>query len=91
MSIASIVDALEESELGRIKGCLGVQASASILNSDMSVANDVALTVEVLGRRIVRRCSIGEGTGGEVDHLDLNLEVLVGSDVISILRVHEDA
>ena len=89
-AISSIVDALEKGKLLRIKRSLRVESAAGVLNSDVGVADDLTVVVEVLRSRVVGRRSVGEGSGVEVDHLHLDLEFRVGRNGVAVLRVDKD-
>jgi hypothetical protein len=56
----------------------------------MSVTDNVTTTIKVLRSRIVGGCCVGEGTRREVDELHRDIKVLVGLDVVAILRACED-
>ena len=90
VAVAGIVDALEEDEAGGVKGLVRGQRAAQVLDSDVSVANDVALAIEVLGGGVVGALSVSERARGEVVDLDLDVKVLVGLDVSVVRRVAED-
>ncbi|KAK1238366.1 hypothetical protein MKX07_006512 [Trichoderma sp. CBMAI-0711] len=90
LAVASIVDTLEEDKELRVQGLGGVQRVTGALDSDVSVANDVAVAVNVLGSRIVGGGGVGEGARGKVEHLDLNVEGGVLVNVVAVLGVHED-
>lgn len=90
IAVSGVVDTLEEDELRGVRGVVGVQRVAEVLDSNVGVANDLAGAVEVLGRRVVGSVGVGEGTRGEVAHLDSDVEVLVGLDVLVVLGVLED-
>ncbi len=81
-TIASIVDTLEESELGGIESGGGVQAAAEILNGHVSVPDDQA-TRQLLRCGVVGCVCVGERTGHEVGHLHSNVEGGVGCDSLS--------
>lgn len=56
----------------------------------MGVANDVTVAIQVLGGRVIGSVGIRERARSEVIELDLDLEVLVGLDVIIVLRVDDN-
>ena len=91
IAVAVVVDALEEGKLGGVQGPRRVEGSAGVLDGDVRVSNDLAVAVQVLGSRVISRGSVGEGAALEVEHLDLDLKVLVGGEVVSVLGVDKDA
>lgn len=90
VAVAGVVDSLEEDEAGGIEGLVGGQVAAHVLDCDVSVADDVTLAVKVLGRSVVGALGIGEGAGGKVVDLNLDVEVLIGFDVVVVGGVDED-
>src|SRR3569833_1512405 len=90
LAVASIVDTLEEGELGRTRRGLGVQALAQILDRDVSVADDVALAIQRLGGGVVRGDGIGEGTGLQTVDLNRDVEVLALLDLAVVRREEDD-
>ena len=89
LAVTSIVDPFEEDELGRVRCDFRCEGTAEILNGDVSVANDLA-TLELLRSGVVGRVRVGEGTGREVVHLDLDVEVRQGLQVLPRLGEDED-
>lgn len=55
----------------------------------MSVSNDVALSVDLLGRRIVVCCSINEIAGLKIVDRHFDVESRVGCNVLAIYRRRE--
>jgi hypothetical protein len=90
VAVAGVVDSLEEDEAGGVEGLVGGQVAAHVLDCDVSVADDATLAVKVLGRSVVGTLGIGEGAGGKVVNLNLDVEVLVGLNVVVVGRVDED-
>lgn len=90
-AVAGVVDALEKGKLLGVQRLLGVEGLARVLDSDVGVADDDALLVEVLRRRVVGVGGVGEGAGRKVEHLHLDIKVLLGSNVVAVLGVDEDA
>lgn len=82
------VDTLEESELGRRQG-RGLVQRLKLLNDDVRVANDVALRVHLLRRRVVVRVRVHEVARLEVVDRHRDGECLVGLDRVEVLRVRE--
>jgi len=88
--VAGVVDALEEGKGGSAGRSGGVLAVAHVLNDDVSVADDLALTVDILGRVVVGDVGVGEGAGLKVVDLDRDLERLLSRDGVAVLGVGED-
>jgi hypothetical protein len=76
--------------LSRVRWLAGVQAAAKILDSDVSVADNKASTVQLLGRAVVGREGVGESTSLQAPNLQRDLEVLARLDHITILGVGDD-
>lgn len=55
----------------------------------MSMTNDVTSAIQVLRGCIVRSIGIGERARSEVSDLNLDLEILVGGDIVVIFRVDQ--
>lgn len=89
ISISGVVDTLEESERARIRWLLSCKVFAERLDSNMSMSNDLA-SVELLGSRIVGVVRVSECSGLEVVDLHVDVEILVGFDVIARSRVLDD-
>ncbi len=85
LAVAVIIDTLEEVEDFRVRGAGGSESAAEILDSDVTVTDDLA-TLESLRSRVVCALSIGEGAGDQVLKLDLNSEGLVCVQVVSRTR-----
>lgn len=90
LSVASIIDTLEEGELGGIRGRGRSQGVANILDGDVSVANDRAATAELLGRCVVRAVRVREGAQLHVLDLYGNVKVLVGCGLLAGDRASDD-
>jgi hypothetical protein len=90
LAVTSIVDTLEEGKLLRVQRLSRVQTIASVLNSDVGMADDVTTTVEVLRSRIVGGCCISERARCKVDKLHGDIKVLIGFNVVTVLRRCED-
>lgn len=91
VAVTSIVDTLEEGKDSGIQGLGGVQGVASVLNSDVSVTNDLAASVEGLGSRVVGAGGVGEGAELHVGDIDLNLEGRERLEIIAVLGVENDS
>lgn len=74
MSVACIVDALEEGKCGWVQSALWRQAISHILYSDVRVSDDLALAVEILRCGVIGRLGVGEGAGSETAGLNVNVE-----------------
>lgn len=83
LSVTSVVDALEEGELGGVQGRGGVEGVAHVLDGDVGVADDIAAVAELLGCRVVCAVRVGEGAELHVGDLDLDVEVLVGRRLLA--------
>lgn len=89
--IASIIDSLEEDKGRGVRRLVRSEVAAQGLNGDMSVTDDAALTIEVLGGRVIGTLRIGEGSRSEVVNLDLDVEVGVGLKVVVVGGVDQNA
>lgn len=69
---------------------LGVQVVAQILASDVTMSNNLLITIQRLWGGIVGLLGIGEGTSLEVVNLDLNIEVSEGFNVVVVLWEDHD-
>lgn len=83
LAVTSVIDALEESELGRVWRRGGVGRVAHVLDGDVGMSDDIATRAELLGRGIVRAVGVGEGTQLHVGDLDSHVEVLVGCGLLA--------
>ncbi len=89
LSIAVVIDTLEKGEGLRVGSLLRCQVVAEILDSDVAVTNDLA-TLELLRCGVVGGQGIGEGSSNQVGELHLDVERLVGSDILSGAREEND-
>jgi len=89
LAVARVVDALEEGEfywIGRRSCC----HAAHVLDCNVAMANDVAVTIQVLGRSVVVGCGIHEKTGAEVLRLHLDVERRVRWDLDADFGIGDD-
>lgn len=56
----------------------------------MGMSDNQTVTINVLWCSVVGGSGIGEGAGGEIRHLNLDVEVLVGRDCIAVLGFSDD-
>lgn len=89
--VSSIIDTLEESELGWIRGLRRVQGLAQILNSNVRVSNNFTTTVESLRSSIIGGIGVGERTSLETLGLDSDVEILTLLDGRTKLGEGDDA
>lgn len=90
LAVASIVDTLEESKLGRIRRRGGILRATHVLNGNVRVADDVATGAELLGRGVVRAVRVGEGAQLHIGDLNGDVEVLVRRGRVVGERVDDD-
>ena len=88
--IASVINALEEGESGGIKSFRGRQIITKSLNGNMHVANNIAVVVDSLRRRIVSHVRVGEFACIQICHLEYHFEVLVLIKVATRWRVRDN-
>lgn len=77
--------------MGGVQRLVGGQRVTHILNSNVSVTNNLTLPIELLGSGVVSVVSVSKGTSLEVVDLDLDIEILVGGEVVVVLRVDQNA
>lgn len=85
LSVTSVVDTLEEGELGWVRRSGGVERVTQILNSDVGVSDNLALAVELLRSSVVGGIGVGESTSLQILSLNSDCEVLLGLDVVAVL------
>ena len=90
IAVTGVVDTFEEDELGSVWGGVGGEGASEILNSDVSVTNNLTVTVDLLGRRVVGVVRVGEGTGIKVRVLNVDVEVLVLIDIVIVSGAEEN-
>lgn len=90
IAVTGVVDTLEEDELSGVERLSRGQRVTHVLNSNVSVTDDLALAVEVLRSGVVCVVSICEGTSLEVVDLNLDVKVLVRLEVLVVLRVDQN-
>jgi hypothetical protein len=88
ISIAIIVNALEEVEPSRIQRLCWVE-TCSVLNSNMAMTDDPTLSIKVLRSSVVGTGSIGEESEGHVLDLDCDVEIRVLYNLLVVLRVED--
>ena len=91
LSVTCIIYTLEKCESLRVKGCSGVESSTHILKGNMHMADDLSITANGLRRGVVFGGWVDEHTGGKTRDGDRDIEVLVGSNVDTGLRVRDDS
>lgn len=84
----SAVNPLEERENAGILGC-SRRERANALNSEMSVADDVTLGVDLLGSSVIVGLGVDEVAGLKVVDRHLDGERGVGGDVLTVHRGHK--
>lgn len=77
ITVARIVDTLEEGELRGIQRLVRGEGVTQVLDGNVSVANNIATVSELLGSRVVGVVGVGEGSQVHVGDLDIDIEVLV--------------
>lgn len=91
LTIAGVVDALEEDELGGVEGGGELERTADVLNGHVGVADDVAVVgLNVLGRRVVGAGGVGEYSQVEVGDGQRDVEGRVRLEVVVELGVEDD-
>lgn len=90
LAVAGIVDTLEEGKGGSIQWRGGVQVVLHILDGDVGVADDRASGAQLLGRRVVRACRVGEGAQVHVGDLHHHVEVRLRSRLLANLGADDD-
>jgi hypothetical protein len=86
--LGSAVHSFEKRENGGIQG-LGRSEGGDCLDSEVSVANDVTLRVDLLGSGIVVLFSIYEVPGFKVVDRHLNVESGVGLEILTVCGGHK--
>lgn len=89
LSVSVVVDTLEEGEGLRVRSLLGCQIIAEILDGNVAMADDFT-TLEFLRSSVVSGERISEGASDQVGKLYLDVECLVGSDILSRAREEND-
>jgi hypothetical protein len=84
LAVAGIVDALEEYELLGVEGGLRVKGVASVLDGDVGVANDPAVSTELSGTAVVGARGVGESAEVEVGNVELDGEGLANGEVLEV-------
>jgi hypothetical protein len=86
IAVAIVVDALEKGKLRGIRRGGGPEI-ANLLNGDVTMANDVTVAIEALGRRVVVGGRVGEFASTQVSRGDDNVEVGQGRNLVARERV----
>jgi hypothetical protein len=77
LSVAGIVDSLEEGELLRVQGSCRIQGFPHVLDSHVGVSNNLA-SLKMLRSRVVRGICICELSRNKIRHLNGDVECSVG-------------
>jgi len=89
VSVSSAVNTLEESKVQEVKGFSGI-GRRNGLDYDVSVPNDNALPIDLLGSSIVVALGIDEITEGHVADLHFDDESLIGLKAgVGVLGKHK--
>lgn len=83
LAISGVVDTLEESKLGGVWGRGRREGVTQILDDNVSVTNDLALTIELLRGGVVSAVRVGEGSQLHVCHLHGDIKVRVRCGLLS--------
>lgn len=89
LTVTSIVDALEESEGDWVWCSSGSQVITKSLNGNVSMANDDSV-VQRLRSSVVGNIGVGKRSSCEICDLELNVEGLIGWQILAWLRVQDD-
>jgi hypothetical protein len=89
LTVAGVVDALEESKLLGVEGLVLIRVASEVLDCDVSVSNNLTVT-EGLRGGVVGFVGVGEGSGLQVADLNRELNGAVGLDNVVVLGVSKD-
>jgi hypothetical protein len=89
LTVAGVVDTLEESKLLSVEGLVLVRVASEVLDCDVGVSNNFTVT-EGLRGGVVGFVRVGEGSGLQVADLDGELNGAVGLDNVVVLRASKD-
>jgi len=84
-SSIGIIDTLEEDEVTRVEGVGLSDTVRELLNSEVSMSDDLTLAVKLLGSSEVVLLSVGENTGLHLLDVHLNGERSVGLDGVVVV------
>ena len=88
-TVTSIVDTLEESEGNWVWCSSGSQVVTKSLDGNVSVANDDPV-LQRLRSSVVGNIRVGERSSCDICDLELNVEGLIGWQILAWLRVQDD-
>jgi len=88
VSIASVVDSLEEGKFFGIEGLGWVGIATQVLNCDVRVADNLT-SLEALRGRIVRVIRVGELSSRQIGNLDRESHLGVWSHNVTVLRARK--
>jgi hypothetical protein len=89
LTVAGVVDTLEESKLLSVEGLVLVRVASKVLDGDVGVSNNLTVT-EGLRGGVVGFVGVGEGSGLQVADLNGELNGAVGLDNVVVLGVSKD-
>jgi hypothetical protein len=89
LTVAGVVDTLEESKLLSVEGLVLVRVASKVLDGDVGVSNNLTVT-EGLRGGVVGFVGVGEGSGLQVADLNGELNGTVGLDNVVVLGVSKD-
>ena len=89
LTVAGIINTLEEGKRLRVGTLSGSEAAAEILNGDVAMTDDVS-TLQLLGSGVVGGKRISEDTSHQVGNLHLCGESCVWCNVVSRSREQDD-
>jgi hypothetical protein len=89
LTVAGVVDTLEEGKLLSVEGLVLVRVASEILDCDVGVSNNLTVT-EGLRGGVVGFVGVGEGSGLQVADLNGELNGAVGLDNVVVLRASKD-
>jgi hypothetical protein len=89
LTVAGVVDTLEESKLFSVEGLVLVGVAPEVLDCDVGVSNNLTV-LEGLRGGVVGFVGVGEGSGLQVADLNGELNGAVGLDNVVVLRASKD-
>jgi hypothetical protein len=89
LTVAGVVDTLEEGKLLSVEGLVLVRVASEILDCDVGVSNNLTVT-EGLRGGVVGFVGVGEGSSLQVADLNGELNGAVGLDNVVVLRASKD-
>ena len=91
LAVSGVIDTLKEGEGGWVRGTRRIQGISQVLEGDVAVPDDLAISVQILRGVVVGECWVREEAGVEALCLDSDGEGGAGSNRLAKLGFEDNS